>query len=269
MGLATQLSRLSRFLEVRGGPALPLLRAVETANESHHYMDVSALSRRWTLLLPPRPDVLAHVAPGMSLGELPPRPLLKVFIDGEQLRVSMASVGTVAPAQAVDVAPEPASAAWLEVVSAMHGFGNGRISSRLRFLDQPRATIDVLYDVRAPADNARFVASLDQIAWRVGVSADQRELAKSLQSSMNGAAVVVTTVCNESGPAPELAFMYGNTDWDEAVRLCRLVAGEAAAREGAAVLGMVAGTLEVETTSGVQFVLRPDGPDVSVLVTLR
>lgn len=268
-GVTTQLRRLTRFLEVRGGPMLPFLRAVETANEARHYMDVSVLSRRWTLLLPPRPEVLAHLAPGMPLGELPPRPLFKVFIDGEQLRISVASVGKVAPDKAVDVAPEPVRTMWLETVTAMHGFGNGRISSRLRFLDQPRATIDVLYDARAPAENDRFAANLDQIAWRVGVPPAQRNLAKSLQTSMNGAAVVVTTVCDERGPAPELAFMYGNTDWDEAVRMCRLVANEKTARAAAATLGTLAAALELDATSGVQLVLRPDGPDVSVLLTLR
>ncbi len=268
-GVTPQIRRLTGFLEARGGPMLPLLRAVETSNEARHYMDVSVLSRRWTLLLPTRPDVLAHLAPGLSLGELPPRPLLKVFIDGEQLRISVASAGAVAPDKAVDVAPEPAQAKWLETVTAMHGFGNGRISSRLRFLDQPRGTIDVLYDARPPADNEQFAASLDQIACRVGVPAAQRELAKAYQTSTNGAAVVVTTACMKTGPAPELAFMYGNTTWDEAVRLCRLVASEDAAREAAAMLGTVAATLELDATSGVQFLIRPDGPDVSVLVTLR
>jgi hypothetical protein len=53
------------------------------------------------------------------------------------------------------------------------------------------------------------------------------------------------------------------------VRLCRLVASEDAARGGAAMLGMLAGTLEAEQTAGVQVQLRPDGTDVSVLVSLR
>jgi hypothetical protein len=269
MGLATQLRRLTAFLEARGGPMLPLLRAIETANEARHYMDVSVLSRRWTLLLPPRPEVLAHLAPAMPLGELPPRPLFKVFIDGEQLRISVASVGKVAPDKAVDVAPEPVRTTWLETVTAMHGFGNGRISSRQRFLEQPRGTIDVLYDARAPAENDLFAASLDQIAWRVGVPAAQRELAKAYQTATNGAAVVVTTVCVATGPAPELALMYGNNSWDEAVRLCRLVASEDAARAAAATLGTLAATLELDATSGVQLLLGPDGPDVSVLLTLR
>jgi hypothetical protein len=72
-----------------------------------------------------------------------------------------------------------------------------------------------------------------------------------------------------TGPASELALMYGNTSWDEAVRLCRLVASEDAARAAAATLGTLAATLELDATSGVQLLLGPDGPDVSVLVTLR
>jgi hypothetical protein len=245
------------------------MRAVETAGEPFYFMDVSALSRRWTLLLPARPEVLAHVAPNLTLGALPTRPVIKVFGDGAHLHVAIGAIGSVAPSAAVEVAPETARASWLETVTAMHAFGNGAITSRLQFLDQPRGTIDVLYPARAAADDARFTASLDQIAWRVGVSSAQRELAKTLRSSANGAAVVVTTACEGSGPAPELHLMSGTTDWDEAVRLCRLVASEDAARGGAAMLGMLAGTLEAEQTAGVQVQLRPDGTDVSVLVSLR
>ena len=269
MGLATQLQRLTRIFEERGGPMLPVLRAVEAAQEPRYYVEVSALSRRMTILLPARPDVLAPLASKLSLGELPSRPLLKVFIDGDQLHFAVMSVGSVPASEGVTVAPPRARTAWLDVVSAMHAFGSGAISSRLRFLDQQRATLDVLYAARAPEDDAAFAASLDQIAWRLGVAPAQRELAKSHHSALQGAAVVVTGVCTDGGPAPELAFMYGNTDWDEAVRLCQLVASQDAARGGAAMLGTLAATLEAETTSGVQLVLGPDGPDVNVLVTLK
>lgn len=269
MGLATQLQRLTRIFEERGGPMLPVLRAVEAAQEPRYYLNVSALSRQMTILLPARPEVLAPLAPQLSLGDLPPRPLLKVFIDGDQLHFAIVSVGKVAPSVGVEVAPQRARTAWLDVVSAMHAFGNGAISSRQRFLDQQRATLDVLYAARAPEDDTAFAASLDQIAWRLGVTPAHRELAKARHASLQGAAVVVTAACTDSGPAAELAFMYGNTDWDEAVRLCQLVASQDAARGGAAVLGTLAATLEAETTSGVQLVLGPRGPDVNALVMLK
>jgi hypothetical protein len=230
---------------------------------------VSALSRKLTILLPARPEVLAPLAPQLSLGELPSRPLLKVFVDGDQLHVGIMSVGNVPPKEGVDVAPQRARTAWLDVVSGMHAFGGGAISSRLRGLDQQRATLDVLYAARPPADDAAFATSLDQTAWQLGVAPAHRELGKARHASLQGAAVVVTAVCTDTGPAPELAFMYGNTDWDEAVRLCQLVASPDAARGGAAVLGTLATTLEANTTSGVQLVLGPKGPDVNVLVTLK
>ena len=51
--------------------------------------------------------------------------------------------------------------------------------------------------------------------------------------------------------------------------VCKLVTSEEAARGGAATLGMLAATLAVEQTRSLQFVLRPDGPDVGVLLMLK
>lgn len=268
MGLATQLPHLQRILEERGGPVLPLLRAVEAANESRHYMDVSALSKRWTLLLPARPEVLTHLAPGMKLPSLPSRPLLKVFGDGVGIHIALSSAGNAPASVAVEGALLAHRPKWLEVITAMESFGNGKISSHMRFLDLPRSSIDVLYPARAASDDATFSASIDQIAWRLGVAPAQRDLVKANPMSAKGAAIVVTTTCTQEGPEPEMWFMSGNTDWDEAVRLCRVVAGEEGARNGAARLGTLAATLQLDTTSGVQLQVRPDGLDISVLVTL-
>jgi hypothetical protein len=265
----TQLQRLTRILEERGAPVRLVLRAVEAANEPSLYMEVSALSRRMTLLFPYRAEILEALAPGVSAGTLPSRPMLKLFVDGDQLHVALAAVGKVAPSEAVDVAPEPTRAAWVDVVSAMHGFADGRISSRIRFLTQPRSTIDVFYQARSQDADARFATSMDQVAWRLGVAPSQREMWKSVHSSMRGVAVTVTTVCTDGGPAPELAFTYGTADWDEAVRVCKLVASEDAARRGAAMLGMLAGTLEAEKMRSLQLVLRPGAPDVGALVMLK
>jgi len=266
---ATQLQRLTRILEERGAPVRPVLRAVEAARERSLCMEVSALSPRMTLLFPYRPEILAELAPGVSPGLLPSRPMLKLFIDGDQLHVALAAIGKVAPSEAVDVAPEATRDAWVDAVSAMHGFADGRISSRIRFLTQPRSTIDVFYQARAQDVDARFTAGMDQVAWRVGVAPSQREGWKSVHSSLGGVAVTVTTACTDGGPAPELAFMYGIADWDEAVRACTLVAGEDAARGGAAMLGMLAATLEAEQMRSLQLALRPGGPDVGALVMLK
>lgn len=265
----TQLQRLTRILEERGAPVPPVVRAVEAAQEPSLYMEVSALSRRVTLLFPYRREILAALAPGVSPRALPSRPMLKLFIDGDQLHVALAAVGKVAPSEAVDIAPESARDAWLDAVSAMHGFAEGRISSRIRFLTQPRATIDVFYQARSQDADARFSAGMDQVAWRVGIAPSQRELWKSVHSTMGGVAVTVTTVCTDGRPAPELAFTYGAADWDEAVRVCKLVTSEDAARGGAAMLGMLAATLEAEQMRSLQLVLRPGAPDVGALVMLK
>lgn len=73
-------------------PPLPLLRAVQAAREPFHLMDVSVWSRRWTLRLPARQDVVSHLGEDLALGALPPRPLLKVFGNRAQLRVAIVSV---------------------------------------------------------------------------------------------------------------------------------------------------------------------------------
>jgi len=128
MGLATQLHRLTRILEDRGAPTLTLLRAVETANEPRFYMDISALSQRFTILLPGRADIFAHLAPGRALPELPPRPLFKVFGDGSKLEVTIMSVGAVSAADAVTMAPFAVRPAWQAKIPAVVAFGNRRIT---------------------------------------------------------------------------------------------------------------------------------------------
>ena len=267
---AMPLHRLARVLEERGAPLLPVLRAVEVVHEPNLYLEVSALSRGLSLLLPYRPEVLEALVPNMSVGDLPSRPMLKVFVDGEQLHVAVIAVGKVGPDEAVDVAPKSARAGvWVGTVLALHGFAGARISSRSRLLTRQRATIDVFYEARAADVDARFVESVDQVARRLGVARSQRELWKSVHPSLGGVAVTVTTACTEDGPAPELAFMYGKAEWDDAVRLCKLVASEDAARGGAATLGALAGTLHAEQMLSVQLVLRADGPDVAALVMLK
>ncbi len=265
----SMLQRLAAILEERGARLLPLLRAVEAAREPKLYLEVSALSRKLSVLLPYRPDVLAALAPAPPVGDLPVRPMLKVFVDGDHLDVAISAVGRVEPDEAVDVAPAAARAAWIDLVSALHGPAGARISSRTRFLTRQRSTIDVFYEARAQCDDAHLAESLDQIAGRLGVEQSQRDLWKSVHPSLGGAAVTITTACAEGGPAPELAFMYGKAEWNEAVRLCQLVASEAAARAGAAVLGMLAGTLRAEQMMAVHLALKAEGPDVAALVMLK
>jgi len=261
--------RLTRILEGRGVPVRPVLRAVEAAGEPNLYMEVSALSRRMTLLLPYRAEILEELAPGVSAGALPARPMLKLFLDGDRLDVALAAVGEVPPSEAVDVAPASMRPAWVEVLAAMHGLGDARISSRLRFLTHQRATIDVFYRARAQFVDERLATAMDQVAWRVGVSPPARELWRSVHASLGGAGVTVTTACAEGGPAPELAFMYGTADWDEAVRVCKLAAGDDAARAAAAVFGTLAADLEAERMMALQVVLGPGAVDVGALVMLR
>lgn len=265
----TQLHRLTRILEERGTPVRSVLRAVEAANEEGLYMEVSALSRRMTLLFPYRPEILEELAPGVKAGPLPSRPMLKLFIDGEQLHVALASVGKVSPVEAVDVAPATMRPAWVDAVSSMQSVGESRISSRIRFLTQQRQTIDVFYPARAADADAKFAEGMDLVAWRLGVEPAQRELWKSVHASLGAVGVTVTTACVEGGPAPELTFVYGTAAWEEAVRVCTQVASADAARGGAAVLGALSSNLEAERMMALQVVLRPGVVDVGAMVMLK
>lgn len=242
---------------------------MEAAREERFYLEVSAFTRRLSILLPHRQEVFAALGATMPEGDPPPRPLLKVFIEGDAMHLAVSSVGAVAPAEAVDVAPEAARAEWVELVAALQAFGTPRISGRTRYLARPRGTIDVHYESRSPDEDVRFADALEAVAARLDVAPSQRTLWRSLHASQGGVAVMVTTAAAESGPARELAIGYARTDWDDAVALCKRVADADAAREGARVLGTLAGILDAERMDAVTLALRPEGIDVVVLVTLR
>ncbi len=248
----------------------PLLRAVEVADEERHFLEVSALARRLTLLVPYRAEVLAELAPDLPFQAPPPRPLLEVFVEGDRVDLGLVGVGDVPEERRFDVAAEPARAAWAEAVAPLFGTPDARVTSRCRYLTRQRATVDVLHAARASDAEDRFVAAVTDVASRIGIPRTRCELWTSAHQALGaGAPVVVTTASAEDGPAPELAFMYGKTDWDDAVRLCQIVAGEDAARGGAAVLGTLAATLHPEGLSSVQLALRADGADVVAVVKLR
>jgi len=265
--MSTQLSpllRLSRVLEERGVPLMPALQAVELSGRTTAIIAVSALYPKVYLLFPYSSDLLEAVAPGASVGTLPARPMVKVYIGGDQVDVSLVAVGTASPSEAVEVAPPGSRAAWLDIVTEMPALATGRVTSRMRYLTQERATIGMFYDRRAPDVDARLIMGIDQLAGRLGVPQEHRELWKKTHPAMGGGPVTVTTACTADGPAPELTFLYREADWDQAVDLCKLVTSPEVARGGAAVIGSIAGTLQVEKTEGTELVFAAGAPDVVV-----
>lgn len=265
--MSTQMSpllRLSRVLEERGVPLMPALQAVELSGRPAVTIAVSALNPRVYLLLPYSADLLEAVAPGASVGTLPGRPMLKLYIDGDRLDVSLVAVGAATPSEAVEVAPPASRAAWLDIVTEMPALATGRVTSRMRYLSHERATIGMFYDRRTPDVDAKFVMGIDQLAGRLGVPAEHRELWKKTHPTMGGGPVTVTTACTSDGPAPELTFLYREANWDQAVDLCKAVASLEVARGGAAVLGSIAGILQLEKTEGTELVFAAGAPDVVV-----
>lgn len=256
------LLRLSRVFEERGVPIMPALKAAELAGENNIFLGVSAFFPRVYMLLPYRAELLATVAPSAVVGALPARPMLKLYIEGDKMDVSLVAVGTVPPNEAVDVAPAAARAAWLDIVAKMSAVANGRVVSRMRYLTQERGTIAMFYESRATDADARFVTSMDQLAWSLGVSRAHRERWKQTHPALRGGLVTVTTACTTEGPAPELAFLYREAGWDDAVELCKLVASPEMARVGAAMFGTVSGTLQLREMEGAELVLSAGAPDV-------
>ena len=262
--MSTQLSpllRLSRVLEDRGVPLLPALRAVELSGRPTATFAASALHANVYFLLPYTAELLEAVAPGITPGTLPARPMVKLYLEGDHLEVSLVSVGAASPREAVEVAAFSSAttrAAWLAIVDPMPALASGRVTSRMRYLTIERATIGMFYDRRTPEIDAQFVIGIDQLAERLGVSRHHRELWKATHPAMGGGPVTITTACTTSGPAPELTFLYRDADWDQAIDLCKRVASPDVARGGAAVLGSLAGTLELSKAEGVELVLAAD-----------
>jgi hypothetical protein len=190
--------------------------------------------------------------------------MLKVNIDPERVDVGLIALGSVLPTEAVEVAPPSARAAWLNIVEALPVLPDARITSRVRYLTQERATIGMFYDRRAPDADARLVTGIDQMAWSLGVARGHRELWKQQHPMMAGSPVTVTTACTADGPAPELTWLYREGTWDHAVDFCKVVASPDAARAGAFVLGSIAGMLALDQTEGVELTFAAGSPDVCV-----
>jgi hypothetical protein len=188
------------------------------------------------------------------------------MVEGKRVELALAAIGGLTPSEAVGWAPHHARAEWLAVVSALHAITDARISSRARFLTQTRATVDVFFEARAPNADAHFASCLIDVATRLGIPDAQRDVLRAVHSTLGSVAVTVTTACTEGGPMPELALMYGITDWDDAVRACTLVTDADAARGGAAMLGLLSATLRADEMMALRVAVQPDGVDVGALV---
>jgi hypothetical protein len=269
---APHLLRLTRLLEQRGAPVLPVLGAVTVAGTSTVYLAISTRTRRVDLLIPFHPEALAAIAPGVTVPVLPPRAMLRISVEGDRLGAALLIAGAPTPRVAVDELAAPGVRdAWFAIVDAMPALGQGAINGRTRFLTDERRAIAVNYPERAPDAEARLVDGIDALAARVGLTEAQRTLWRSLHATFGSqTGVAVTTQCTPTGLAAYLGCLYASTAWDHAVTLTTMIVDAATARAVAADLGSVAGTLEAEELRGIELVFGADPlPDVVVWVVLR
>jgi hypothetical protein len=267
-----QLIRLSELLAEREVPVLPVLSALKVPGTSFVYLAISTLSRRIDLLVPFSVGALAEVAPTAVAPAIPPRAMLRICCDGDRLGAAMVVVGTIAPGEAIDdVAPPTTREAWVPIVESMAALANGKVTSRTRFFTESRGAIVVGYSAREADAEQHLVRGIDELATRLGVSADQRTMWPKLHAANGpGAGVQVSTTCAATGPTADLGFTYGKTEWDDAIRLTSMIVDANRAREVAAALGTLSGKLHIDRLQAVEVVLGPgDRPDVVVWLSLR
>ncbi|MCX5744265.1 MAG: hypothetical protein NT062_17385 [Proteobacteria bacterium] len=269
---APHLLRLTRLLEQRQAPVLPVLSAVTVSGTSAVYLAISTRTRRVDLLIPFHPDALAAVAPQIPTPAIPARAMLRISIDGDRLGAALQIAGAPTARAAVDELAEPGMRdMWFAIVDAMPALGQGVINGRTRFLTDERSAIAVSYPGRDPDAEAHLVAGLDALAAQLGLSEPQRTLWKALHASFGSqTGVAITTQCTPAGLAPYLGCLYAATAWDQAVTLTTMIVDTAAARAVAADLGTLAGTLEADELRGIEVVFGAEPlPDVVVWVVLR
>lgn len=265
------MKRLGEVLAERGVPVDPIRAAITEAGSTRVYLAASAFSHRIDLLLPFQPAALVAIAPRIAVPSIPPRAMLLISADGEQLAASMVVMGAVAASDAIaDVAPAGGRDAWRAIVDSLIALPGGTLTSRTRSLTDARGTIAIRYLDRDPEADPPLQDGIVDIAAKLGVSETQRALWRKLHAANGvGPAVTIATHCVESGPAPELGFLYRATQWDHAITLANLIASGALARSVAAALGTLAGTLQVDELSAVEVLLGRGEPDVVVWTTLQ
>ncbi len=254
--------RLSQFLEERGVPSLPVLTAMGAANTSDVYLAISTRSSRIDVQLPYVTGALAAIETAVVPPTVPPRALLRVITEAEQLRASLVVVGALPTRTAVDeLMPGPAADRWQEMLDIMPT--GGKINNRTRYLTEQRAAIAIGYPERDATADVGFVRYVDALAARLGLSAAQRVAFAKLHPMFGpGVAMSVSTESTAAGPAAHLECRYSHSSWDLAIDLTKVIA-PAAALQVASGLGKISGELSLDELVGIELVFDgADEPDV-------
>ncbi len=264
------LRLLGEVLAERALPVLPILSAIEESGAPTVYLAISGFSNRIDLLVPFLPASLAAIAPQIAVPSIPPRAMLRISADGDRLGAAMVVVGAMHASDALDdVSPAGGREPWRATVDALLAPAGGLLSSRTRSLTEARGAIAIRYADRAVADDLQFQAAISAAATPLGISVAQQSQWRTLHAANgSGAAVTVATQCTDAGPISELGFLYRTSSWDQAITLTKLIAADARARTVAATFGMLAGRLQIEQISGVEFLLRDGEPDLVAWATL-
>lgn len=268
------LIRVADVLAQRDVPMQPVLAALQGGGTSWSYVGVSALTDRMGLLVPSTPEAFRALRPDLDVPEVPPDALWRVRIAGSQFEVGVAITDLRGPRETVeDLVPAPAREPWLSTIWGLLGFATGAMMNFTRWYTAPRATMSIKYPDREGELEEQFVRGLDDIAARLGISAAQRTLWKTIYP-LAGAnvALSVSTECGPGGPEPRLAIQWGASTWNRTIDVTNAILGKtsALAREAAARLGMLAGALEIEEPRGLEIVLGTgERPEVMVWLAPR
>ena len=266
--------RVADVLAQRDVPMQPVLAALQAGGTSWSYLGVSALTDRMGLLVPSTPEAFSALRPDLAVPEVPPDALWRVRIAGSQFEVGVAITDLVGPREMVEeFVPAPAREPWLGAIQALLGFAHGSMMNFTRWYTAPRATMSIKYPDREGELEQQFVRGIDDVAARLGISAAQRTLWKTIYP-LAGAnvALSVSTECGPQGPEPRLAIQWGASTWDRTIDVTNAILGRTSveARESAARLGMLAGALEIEQPRGLEIVLGTgERPEVMVWLAPR
>lgn len=268
------LIRVADVLAQRDVPMQPVLAALQAGGTSSSYIGVSALTDRMGLLVPSAPEAFAALRPDLEVPSAPLDALWRVRIDGSQFDVGIAVTDLRGPRETVeDLVPTPAREPWLSMIQSLLSFADGAMMNFTRWFTEPRASMAIKYPAREGALEEQFVQGLDDVAARLGVSAAQRALWKTIYPlAAANVALSVSTDCGHEGPEPLLAIQYGASTWNRTIDVTNAILGKTSveAREVAARLGMLAGALEIDQPRGLTIVLGTgERPDVMVWLAPR
>lgn len=268
------LIRVADVLAQRDVPMQPVLAALQAGGTSSSYIGVSALTDRMGLLVPSTPEAFRALRPDLAVPEVPLDALWRVRIAGSQFEVGVAITDLVGPREMVDeLVPVAARQPWLGAIQALLGFAHGSMMNFTRWYTAPRGTMSIKYPDREDELEEQFVRGIDDVAARLGISAAQRTLWKTIYPlAAATVALSVSTECGPDGPEPRLAIQWGATTWDRTIDVTNAILGRTSieAREAAARLGMLAGALEIEQPRGLEIVLGTgERPEVMVWLAPR